>query len=581
MTVHANPLRWFRLSLVLAVFCVVLGAAGGVAADEIQYPSKDFAKLDTFEAVAVEDADKLFNKKDYPGAYAAYKAYSIEFAQGRALPYVLLRMGRCLHLAGKRNTAIKAYQDVVDYFPNDVAYAAGAMYYIGQCHMQNGNDDKALSVWAKMVKDKDYVGQANSGSALIALADAMQKRGDHGEAAEYQWRTAVTFRKSNQNAAREAVGEVVYHYAVRSPNHQTLSEFYEQVGSFHHQQRKVESAEESQNYWQHVLGVVLGAKLEDAKRVQVCQYWDAQMGDRFADNDALRVAWFNTRLGHDKDAAAWAKRMNEQFMRVPTTVDRVKKWLSYFGPSEKARDAFYEKHGKPLVKSLDTKEQMSLVRHLRHPYRMHKQASEVLTAISTNGMSDEMIRDYAWNVADYQGEDAFLRAVAKMKDSDAAARARFDWYYSKSHRNGEMQQKALAEVPVLSKSPDHSQAIVWNHAQLMEWQGEFEQAIKLYRSANRQPHSTWAVIDCYIKMKQYPKAVQLCKELESIGGGTASQACLRAADIYKTAGDKGKEVQQLQLVLRRYPKSSQSSEAHRRLESYGVKLIGGESKAEE
>ena len=31
----------------------------------------------------MEDADKLFIKKDYRGAYAAYKAYSIEFAKGR------------------------------------------------------------------------------------------------------------------------------------------------------------------------------------------------------------------------------------------------------------------------------------------------------------------------------------------------------------------------------------------------------------------------------------------------------------------------------------------------------------------
>jgi hypothetical protein len=54
------------------------------AASELVYPSKDFSKLDTFEAVAVEDADKLFGRKDYKGAYAAYKAYSFEFARGDA-----------------------------------------------------------------------------------------------------------------------------------------------------------------------------------------------------------------------------------------------------------------------------------------------------------------------------------------------------------------------------------------------------------------------------------------------------------------------------------------------------------------
>ena len=569
-----------RLLLSILAACLLVTSQSAFA-NEIQYSSKDFAKLDTFEAVAVEDADKLFNKKDYRGAYAAYKAYSIEFAQGRALPYVLLRMGRCLHLAGKRNTATKAYQDVVDYFPDDVAYAAAAMFYIGQCHQQNGNEDKALAVWAKMVKDKDYVGQANSGSALIQLASAMQKRGNHAEAADYQWRTAVAFRKSNPKAAEEARRQVIYHYAVRSPNHAKLGDFYKEVGGFDRNQRKVETAQDSEPYWRHVLGVVLGAKLEDAKRVQVCQYWDGQMGDRFADSDAVRVSWFNTRLGHDKDAKAWAQRMDKQFLRKPVTIERVKQWLGYFGRAENARAAFYKKHGLPLVKGLDAPQQMSLVRHLRHPFKMHDEAAAVLSRISTKDMDDKALREYAWIVADYQGEEAFLRAVAKMKDADNGARTRFDWYFSKSYRNGEMQKKALAEVGKLKNSTDHAQAIVWNHAVLMQWQGEYNQAIKLYRSANRQPQSTWAVIDCFIKMKQYPKAVQLCKELESVGGATASQACLKAADIYRVSGDKGKEVQQLQLVLRRYPKSSHSSEAHRRLESYGVKLIGGESEAEE
>ena len=53
------------------------------------------------------------------------------------------------------------------------------------------------------------------------------------------------------------------------------------------------------------------------------------------------------------------------------------------------------------------------------------------------------------------------------------------------------------------------------------------------------------------------------------------------ADIYRISGDKGKEVTQLRLVLVRYPKSGQSSEAHNRLESYGVALTGGEAEAED
>lgn len=90
-----HPLT-LRTILSIAIFGAFLAIswpchAQDVAGREILYPSKEFAKLDTFEGVNLEDADKLYGKRDFKGAYAAYKAYSFEFAKSKALPYVLLR----------------------------------------------------------------------------------------------------------------------------------------------------------------------------------------------------------------------------------------------------------------------------------------------------------------------------------------------------------------------------------------------------------------------------------------------------------------------------------------------------------
>ena len=85
--------------ILLSVICLIVFShlsSRLQAVEEVRYPAESFAKLDTFEALNLEDADKLFLKKDYKGAYAAYKAYSLEFARSPALGYVLLRMGRCL-----------------------------------------------------------------------------------------------------------------------------------------------------------------------------------------------------------------------------------------------------------------------------------------------------------------------------------------------------------------------------------------------------------------------------------------------------------------------------------------------------
>ena len=62
---------------------------------------------------------------------------------------------------------------------------------------------------------------------------------------------------------------------------------------------------------------------------------------------------------------------------------------------------------------------------------------------------------------------------------------------------------------------------------------------------------------------------------ERPASGTAARASLKVADVYRIAGDKGKEVSQLRAVLKQFPKSAESSEAHNRLESYGVALVGG------
>lgn len=554
--------------------------AADTADQELLYPGDDFAKLDTFEAVAVEDADKLFIKKDYRGAYAAYKAYSFEFAKGKALPYVLLRMGRCLHLMDKRNTAIKAYQDVVDYFPDNIPYAAAALYYIGQCHAQNGNEAKSLATWARLVKDKQYVSQPRSGSALASLATAMEKRGDFEEATSYRWRTAVAFRKSNRNASETARASVVFHYVIRSPNHAKLMEFCEEAGGFRWQQT-ITRPNDSPKYWSHVFTTVLGSKVDAPKKEAACRYWSQQMGDRFVENESLRVDWFTMQLGYEKDPAKWAERMDKQFKLKPVTLARVKQWLGHYGRDHKARAAFFAQYAQPMLAGLKNDEKISLMKVLRYPYKMHEQAAAVMRTVSTSGMDDEALRDLADYVAIYDGEEAFLRYVGRIKNSTFAAKTRFDFYYRLAFRNGDFQKKAMAEVPVLRKSTEYAQEIAWAHATLTQWQGQYEQAIKLYRAANRQPDSTWAVIECLLALKQYAQAIKLTGELEMVRGSVAAAACLKAADIYRAAGNKAKEVQQLQLVLRRYPKSSQSSTAHGRLESYGVKVIGGEAKAEE
>lgn len=606
ITCHNNYLRAF---LCLLSLLLVSDVSAERAGEEILYPGKDFAKLDTFEGLKLEDADKLYIKKDYKGAYASYKSFTFEFTKSPALAYALLRMGRCLHQLDKRHAAIKAYQDVVDYFPDDVRSAAAALYYQGVCHQQNGDTAKQTAVWARMVKDDGYVAMPNSGTALAFLAGAMDKLEKFEEATEYRWRTAVNFAQSNPRAAKEARNAVIYHYACRRPNHDKLKEFFTATGAFADRDGKGENPQEDTRYWRTALDYALRAP--DESKENVCRYWAGKFGKLFPQNDGLRIRLFDVQRVYEKDNEAWAAKMEKQFKLQPASLGRVADWIRHFNwkptlelafamkhggplvaaakPKERTqvmermrrnRDKFYAKWVQPTVNSMNKDEKIWLMNRLRHPCGLHNEAQAVMRTVPIQGMTDEELRSMGMFAANYLPEEDVLRYFAKIKDKLYAAKTRFDYYMSKSHRNRPFQEKALAEIPALKKSPKYASGLDWTAAELLHRLGRYDEAIKGYRAANRQPDSTWKITDCLVAMKQYAQAIKTVQDLESVKS-TQAAACFKIADIYRMSGDKGKEVQQLRLVLKRYPKSGESSEAHNRLESYGVALIGGEAEAEE
>lgn len=567
------------LRVCFLTICLLGSSLVQQAAQEIQLPKEAFNQLDTFEALNLEDADKLYNKRDFRGAYAAYKAYSFEFPKSRSMSYVLLRMGRCLHQLEKRNAAIRAYEDVVNYFPDDVRYAAAALFYIGQCHAQNGETEKQTAVWARMVKDDDYVSQPNSGTALTHLGNALEKLEKFEEAAEYHWRTAVNFLKSNPRAAAEARNAVRFHYAVRKPNHEKLSQFYKEANDFQGRGRNKQDIETDPRYWSDVLYTVLRAGGDN--REKAAAYWTAKMGSRFGDNDDLRKRWCDTMLVHEKDPEKWQSRLQQLYASKPASLERILQWCGYYKAMPEFRSKFFAEEAQALLLELKHDERMTLVNNLRR-LRMSEEAQMVLRSVDTRGLSDEKLLGYVNFAVNYESEEVIMRLLKRVKDPLAATQARYGYYKRRSYRNKPYMEKALAEIPALRQSPKYAgQQLSWDEGSLLQGLGRYEEAIKAYRASNRQPDATWAVAACLVRLKQYPEAIKNLRELESVGGKVASRASLEIAKVYRAAGDKAREVDQLRIVLRRYPKSGESSEAHRTLENYGVALIGGESQARE
>jgi tetratricopeptide (TPR) repeat protein len=460
-----------------------------------------------------------------------------------------------------------------------------------------------------MVKDDAYVSHPFSGEALAYLGQRMDGLGRFEEAIEYHKRATLVFQ---HRAARSAV---IYHYIIRSPNHEKLKAFFT-AGGFGPENGlggDVSKPQDDPRYWRAVLSSALGAQIKPEEKIKLCSYWARAFGDLFPKDDGLRIMLFELQLVYEKDMDAWAARMNKQFESQPVTLARVIGWvpswarepkrqlefaLKHGGPlmaaaplaerlgmlgvlPAEARASFYEKYVQPAVAGLKREEKISLMWSLRNSLGLHNEAQSVMRSVSLDGMSDEGILGYASFAVLYLGEEDVMRIFARMKDPMNATKARFDYYCARTDRNRPFQEKALAEIPALKKEPKYAgAALLWTEGDLLRGLGRLEEAIKAYQAANRQPDTTWVVTDCLVALKRYPEAIKNVQGLESVGGAVAAQVCLKVADILRISGDKAKEIEQLRLVLRRYPKSGESSAAHQRLESYGVKIIGGEAKAE-
>ncbi|HYG77706.1 MAG TPA: hypothetical protein VEK08_22060, partial [Planctomycetota bacterium] len=287
---------------------------------EVELTDAQYKKLDQFEAFALQKADKAF-ATDKKQAAAEYDAFILDNPRSQVLPYALLRKARCIQLSNKRNAALKEYQELLDFCPDQTQYAGAALFYMGQCHWEDGNPEKALILWARMADHPEYSKHFLAASALNMLADGYMKNGNVDKAIEYCAMSAVNFRKTNPDAARHAMyNQVIPHYIRTQPNEAKLREFYVKVQSFEHDPHKIEpDSSKDVRYWQRVREFIERHGSFNESQADLAQkyyaYWAQQLQGRLAENDDYQIDAALYQLRADKDIAKFCARLDEQFTR--------------------------------------------------------------------------------------------------------------------------------------------------------------------------------------------------------------------------------------------------------------------------
>jgi TolA-binding protein len=547
------------------------------------------SKLDTFEGVTIDKADKVFAGKDYRRSLAEYDAFIVQFPESKAIPYAILQKGRSLQLLDKRFEAIKVYQEVLDFFPDDVKYAAAAQYRIGQSHAENGDVEKAMKAWLALADDADYAKEPLGADALNALADNLIKQGKADEGIKRFEQVAVDFRNTSPDAARGAIGRVVPYYIRTKPDAEKLRAFYVAAKTFEHGPREPEADVANDGlYWQRVRDNIKAQSeftdLQKDQRDAFYRYWAGKMQGQMPTDDSFQIDLANYIRASDRDDAAWAQRLDKQFADRQKDGDyaRVVRWIGAFAPKKEKVEEYYQKLDFAKMSNADIQ---NLVYTLLETNRDADRAKAAFEKLRMAEVPDDAkmsmfnwFRD-RWPLPG--SRDLALRTCQSFANADAGrmqALRYLHWRCHPHHGHVRMEKdfpEGLALAADMQKVPAHAKEAFSLGGNLLQWSGKYEDAIKDYQQADSPPQTLLWTSECLAKLGKLDPAVAQLREVENFFADAAPDAALRTAYLYRDAGIKEKYVRSLRGVLKKYPKSGQSSEAHQRLEEMGLPIGGG------
>ena len=625
------------------ILLVLLGSltcfAGVLRADlpEVTYPEADFKKLDTFEAHQLNQADKTFstaenaarhrqNKKAYDNYELAAKQYDqfiLEFPRSAAIPYALLRKGRCLQLANKRFKAVEEYEEVLLYFPNQVRYAAAALYYQGDCHAKNGDIEKALVTWAKMAEDVDYRKHYLAGAAFNALADNMWNQKRAAEAVKYYRMVVADFRgKVERRDMRRCIERVTTYFVRWNPDVEELASFYVEAKGFS-DHRTLNDKDipakplEDGRFWSRTINLIDdNGKFDEfhqSERRNYYKYWSDTMAGRFPgwDDFQLSQARYDYYVHGKKER--WFDRIDQVYangLNEENKVGRTIKWVDLYGTidANKAReyvakldiakingkqayslvkvlvrrnlkDAAKEIYPWVNVEDLDWKERRDMIKMLYHELKDRNMAHNFFAKLKVREADDAEKERLAQAIYHYD-EELVMKCYELMENRDRAAFLRLKYYHSK-----EKVAKGIEAADPVVRIAQYASTAWWYKAELHHWGKQWDEAIAAYRQAAEKhaPEAYFRIAECYMGKGNLAAAVNQLKEIENFIGRenarVASRAAYQVAVYYKRAKKNAEEIGALRHVMKKFPKSRESSHAHERLEALGVPIGGAVEEA--
>jgi tetratricopeptide (TPR) repeat protein len=202
-------------------------------------------------------------------------------------------------------------------------------------------------------------------------------------------------------------------------------------------------------------------------------------------------------------------------------------------------------------------------------------SKHVLQNVRYNEMNDREIAGVARGFWRLRGSSEVVRDICARTVDKNFGKSELLRYYHDRHSGGWNPKAGLPLAEDLTKVEKYATAAWWAKAEFHEALKEYAQAIAAYKNCQNEPTNLWRMAHCQKMLRKWDAAIAQLREIENFFPSSAPQAGWTIAVYYREANEEKKHIAALRDVLKKYPESGQSRDAHTELEKAGFKIGGG------
>jgi TolA-binding protein len=500
-----------------------------------------WAKLREVERYQMQIAERYYRQHSWKAAMAEYEKYLTLYEKSEGASYAQLKWGLCQVKLRKANTAIKdGFQSVIDYWP-DAPDAILARYHIGRTYLDMGQIDKARKAYEELLKHHPQ--HTVAVYALADLVDIAQLARDFTARAEY-WKK-LTFEVKRSEGTGHLCRQAARQYA----------QWCFSEGAFDEGARALATTYSGPDLLAQVAHCVCPALAEQAA--------DAEKRPRAEHLAAQAAGW----LRQQGPPAVSTPEQKELLRKVLFAVADVRAAALQDGEMVKVYDEIAQRCGltdETLARLAAWHESRGKFDEAYKVYRRFDKKPDGLSRIAVS----------------YRHRRLWAAAVAVYREIlalDAANQVRWMTEMAAAQRQGGLYAEAISVYRDLLKiDPTNTPQWLWQIGTTHRDAGQWKEAIGILRQCTNFPDNFRVMAECHRRLREYREALLLYNQIGA-EEAHAPWAALEIARTWEEAAKKEEAIKALQQVCKRYPKSSQASIAHARLQTvYKISVtLGG------